>query len=55
MSCIVLRGHWCNIVFNVHAPREEKSDDSNSIFYEGLEQVFNDFPKVPFESSVRRF
>jgi hypothetical protein len=25
---IVLRGHWCNIVLNVHAASEDKSDDS---------------------------
>jgi hypothetical protein len=29
----------------VHAPSEEKSDDSNNTFYEGLEQVSNDFSK----------
>jgi hypothetical protein len=28
MSYIVLIGHWCIIVLNVHAPGEEKSDDS---------------------------
>ena len=29
VSYIVLRGRWCNIiVLNVHAPSEEKSDDS---------------------------
>jgi len=34
MSYIVLRGHWCNIVvLNVHAPSEEKSDDSEDSFY----------------------
>ena len=27
MSYIVLRGWWCNIVLDVHAPSEEKSDD----------------------------
>ena len=28
MSLVVLRGRWCNIiVWNVHAPSEEKSDD----------------------------
>jgi len=38
---IVLRGRWCNItVLNVHAPSEEKSDDSRESFYEELEQVF---------------
>ena len=33
MSYIVLRGRWCHIiVFNVHAPSEEKSDDSKGRF-----------------------
>ena len=46
MSYIVLRGHWCNIiVLNVHAPSEDKSDDSKDSFYEDLEQVFDHFPK----------
>jgi hypothetical protein len=27
LSCIVLRGRWCNIVLNEHEPSEEKSDD----------------------------
>jgi len=40
MSCMVLRGRWCNIiVWNVHAPSEEKSDDSKDSFCEGLEQI----------------
>jgi hypothetical protein len=29
----------------VHAPTEEKSDDSKDSFYEELEQVFDHFPK----------
>ena len=46
MSCIVLRGCWCNIiVLNVHAPSREKSDDSKDSFYEKLEQVFDNFHK----------
>ena len=36
---------WCNIVLNVHAPSEEKSDNSKDSFYEELEQVFDHFPK----------
>jgi len=33
VSYIVPRGHWCNIiVLNVHAPSEEKSDDSKDSF-----------------------
>jgi hypothetical protein len=46
MSYIVLTGHWCNIiVLNVHAPTEEKSDDSEDSLYKELEQVFEHFPK----------
>jgi len=40
VSYIVLRGHWCNIVLKVHAPSEEKIEDSEDSFYEELEQVF---------------
>jgi len=46
LSYIVLRGCWCNIiVLNVHAPSEEKSDESKDSFYEELQQVFYHFPK----------
>jgi hypothetical protein len=31
-SYIVLRGCWCNIALNVHAPSEEKSGDSKDSF-----------------------
>ena len=35
MSYIVLRGRWCNIiVLNMHAPSEEKSDNSKDSFCE---------------------
>jgi len=40
ISYIVLRSCWCNIVLNVHAPGEKKSDDSKDNFCEELEQVF---------------
>jgi len=43
MSYTVLRGHWCIIVLDVHAPSEEKSDDSKDSFYEELEQIFSHF------------
>ena len=34
MSYIVLRGRWFNIIIlNVHAPSEEKSDDSKGFFF----------------------
>jgi hypothetical protein len=46
LSHIVLRGRWYNIiVVNVHAPSEEKSDESKDSSYEELEQVFDHFPK----------
>ncbi len=46
VSNIVLRDRWYNIsVLNVHAPSEEKSDDSKDGFYEELEHVFYHFPK----------
>ena len=42
----MLRCRWCNIIdLNVHAPNEEKSDDSKDIFYEELEKVFEHFRK----------
>ena len=34
MSHIVLRGRWCDIVLNAHAPTEDRSDDSKGNFYE---------------------
>jgi len=49
MSCIVLTGYWCNVVFNVHAPSEEKSDDSKDSFYEELGQGFDNFPTYHME------
>jgi hypothetical protein len=33
MSYIVLRGRWCNIVLNAHAPTEEKGDDSKDSLF----------------------
>ena len=50
LSCIVLRGHWCNIVLYVHKPSQEKSDDSKDSFYEDLEQVF-----IIFQSTILKF
>jgi exonuclease III len=46
MSCIILRGRWCDIItLNDHAPIENKTDDMKDRFYEELEYVFNKFPK----------
>jgi hypothetical protein len=45
VSYIVLRGRSCNIiVLTVHAPSEDKSDDSTVSFYEELEHGFYHFP-----------
>jgi len=46
LSYIVLRGRWPdNILVNVHAPSEEKSEVSKDSFYEELEHVLDHFPK----------
>jgi exonuclease III len=46
MSYITLRGRWCDIiVLNVHAPTEDKCDDTKDSFCEELEGIFDQFPK----------
>jgi len=46
VSYKVLIGCWCNIIIlNVRAPSEGKCDDSKDGFCEGIEQVFDHFPK----------
>ena len=56
LSYIVLRGRWPNIILvNVHAPSEEKSEESKDSFYEELEQVFDHFPEYHMRNSIRRF
>jgi hypothetical protein len=46
MSYIILRGQLCDIiVLNVHAPTEDKCDDTKDSFHEELEGVFDQFPK----------
>jgi hypothetical protein len=45
MSYIILRGHWCDTVLNVHAPTEDKCDDTKDSFYEEQEDVFDQFSK----------
>ena len=53
MSYIVLRGRLCNIL-NVHAPSEEKIDDSEDSFYEELEQIYH-FPKYHMKILLRDY
>jgi hypothetical protein len=55
MSYIILRGCWCNIVLNVHAPTEDKIDDMKDRFYEELEHVFNQFSKYHMKILLRDF
>jgi hypothetical protein len=44
MSYIILRGCWLHIiVLNVHAPREDKTNDVKDSFYEDLERIFDKF------------
>jgi hypothetical protein len=45
MPYIILRGRWCDIVLNVHAPTEDKTDYMKDSFYEELEHVFEKLPK----------
>jgi hypothetical protein len=46
MSYTTLRARCCDIiVLNVHAPTEDKCDDTNDSFYEELDNVIDQFPK----------
>jgi hypothetical protein len=53
LRVIIVRGHWCDIVLNVHAPTEDKSGEIKDSFYEEVERVFDQFrsllpvPKPP--------
>jgi len=56
MSYIVLKGHSHHIiVWNMHAPSQEKSDDSKDIFMRNYNRFFLSFSPVPYENSFRRF
>jgi hypothetical protein len=44
MFYIILRSHWCNIILNVHAPCEDRSDDIKDSVYEELRCLFDLFP-----------
>jgi hypothetical protein len=46
MSYIILIVRWCDvIILKVHAPTEDKCDNTKDSFFEELEHVFNQFPK----------
>jgi hypothetical protein len=56
VSCIILRGRWCNImILNVHVLSEEESDVSRDRFYEELEQVFGHFPQYHMKNLLEGF
>jgi hypothetical protein len=42
---IILSDRWCDIVLNVPAPSEDKSDDTKNSFYGELKRVLDHFPK----------
>jgi len=51
MSYVVLRGLWCDIiVLNVHAPNQEKSDDSKNSFCDDLSRLL-----IIFLSAIWKF
>jgi hypothetical protein len=51
MSYIQLRGRWCNVtVLNVHAPTEEKSDDSKDRLMKNQSRF-----SITFLSTIRKF
>jgi len=49
MLYIIRRRHWWDIVLNVHASNEDKSDDTTDSFYEELERVLDQLPKYYIE------
>jgi hypothetical protein len=42
---IILRGRWCDIVLDIQAQTEDKTDDVKDNFYKELQHVFNKFHK----------
>jgi hypothetical protein len=55
MLYIILRGHWCNIVLNVHTPCEDKSDDVKDSSYKELGRVFDQFPRYDMKILLSDF
>jgi hypothetical protein len=55
MSHINLKGLWCDVVLNVHAPTEDKNDDIKDSFYKELKQVFDQFPKYHMKILLEDF
>jgi hypothetical protein len=56
MSHILIRSRWCDIiVLNIHAPTDDKIDDTNDRFYEELERVFEKISKDKIKSMFGDF
>jgi hypothetical protein len=55
MSDITLKGHWCDIVLNVHAPTDDKDYDLKNNFRKELEQVFDMLPRYHMKILLRDF
>jgi hypothetical protein len=56
MSYITLKGRWCDIiVLNMHAPTDDKDDDTKDSFCKELEQVFDQFPRYHMKILLRYF
>ena len=46
VSCITLKGRWCDIIIlSVHAPTEDKDDGIKDSFYEEIERLFDQLPR----------
>jgi hypothetical protein len=46
MPYIILRGCWCDIIiWNVHAPTEDRIDDMKDSFFKEPERLFDKLPK----------
>jgi hypothetical protein len=55
ISYVTLKGYWCDIVLNVHAPTKDKDDVIKDSFYEELEQVFDQFPRYHMKIVMEDF
>jgi hypothetical protein len=56
MSSIILRGCYCDsIIVKVHAPSEDKTDDTKQSFYEELQHVLYQIPKYHMKILLRDF
>jgi hypothetical protein len=56
MSFIILRDRWCDTIFLiVNAPTEDKSDDEEDGFYEGLERMMDQLSKYHINILKRDF